>query len=181
MMVLGTEQFYLDDKKVPPRHPLQRLKRLVEFSHEMLDQWFINVASKDAWKGKFERNAGRMKRAFDRVKAQSDSKACGFFDPSLLHGGPHPNRKRREIPQLQLDYDYSDDYDYSAFDMGEDFDRYDRTDPCVGSRQLTTGFRKWAQRYINQCNGQRVYQYQIQRMHRWRTRLQSHMHCPLLH
>ena len=28
-----------DEKKVPPRHPLQRLNRLVEFSEELLTDW----------------------------------------------------------------------------------------------------------------------------------------------
>ena len=29
-----------DDKKVPPRHPLQRLERLTEFSAELLNDWY---------------------------------------------------------------------------------------------------------------------------------------------
>ena len=28
-----------DDKKVPPRHPLQRLNRLTEFSAEIMNDW----------------------------------------------------------------------------------------------------------------------------------------------
>ena len=33
---------FADEKKVPPRHPLQRLNRLVEFSHEFIDSgWFL--------------------------------------------------------------------------------------------------------------------------------------------
>ena len=27
------------EKKVPPRHPLQRLQRLTEFSEELLNDW----------------------------------------------------------------------------------------------------------------------------------------------
>ena len=55
-----------DDRKVPPRHPLQRLNRLVEFSHELLDDWYNWLPSKDAWKDKFEKNADRMGRNFER-------------------------------------------------------------------------------------------------------------------
>merc|ERR1711937_749373 len=33
-------------------------------------------------------------------------------------------------------------------------------DTTVGVKQLTTGFSKWAQRYLSQCSGQRNYQYQ---------------------
>ena len=29
-----------DNKKVPPRHPLQRLQRLTEFSEELLNEWY---------------------------------------------------------------------------------------------------------------------------------------------
>jgi len=99
-LILGTEQLFIDDKKVPPRHPLQRLKRLVQFSHEMLDQWFTTVPSKNRWKDKFDQNAIRMKRAFDRVNANTGNQRCGFFDESLEHGGPSPGapgRRRRQV------------------------------------------------------------------------------------
>merc|ERR1712156_1346796 len=37
------------DKKVPPRHPLQRLNRLVEFTEEIMTQWFSFLPSQQAW------------------------------------------------------------------------------------------------------------------------------------
>ena len=46
-----------DDKKVPPRHPLQRLDRLTEFSEELLTNWYSWLPSKDNWVGKFKNNA----------------------------------------------------------------------------------------------------------------------------
>ena len=36
-----------EDKKVPPRHPLQRLARLNQFANEILNQWFDFLPSKD--------------------------------------------------------------------------------------------------------------------------------------
>merc|ERR1712003_25670 len=81
-----------EDKKVPPRHPLQRLAKLTEFSAEILNEWYTFLTSKDAWIGKFANNAERM-------------------------------------------------------------DRYNREDPVQGTKQITTGFRKWAERYISQCSG----------------------------
>ena len=39
---------------------------------------------------------------------------------------------------------------------GDDL-RYDREDPAVGVKQLTTGFSKWAARFLSQCSGQRNY------------------------
>merc|ERR1712062_187944 len=80
---------------------------------------------------------------------------CGHYDQHQLpHGGPEEDRKRR-----------SDDFD----------DRYDRDDPSVGIKQITTGFRKWAQRYIAACSGQRQYQYQVNRMNKWNSLLQAHL------
>merc|ERR1712156_121835 len=139
-----------DDKKVPPRHPLQRLNRLTEFTEEMLTQWFNFLPSQQAWIEKFANNAERMERNFNR-----GNQRCGFYDADQLpHGGP-AERKRR--------------------DLGDDVDRYDREHPEVGIRQLTTGYRKWAERYLAACSGQRQYQHQINRMNKWNDLLQAHL------
>ena len=55
-----------DDRKVPPRHPIQRLNRLVEFSEELLNMWYDWLPSKDAWVQKFAKNADRMSKNFER-------------------------------------------------------------------------------------------------------------------
>lgn len=127
------------EKKVPPRHPTDRLNRLVEFSQEILRsddfRWF-DKRWITKWEGKFSKNAGRMSKVFER---------CGFYDESLEHGGPAVDRKRRDL----------------------DFDRYNREDPCEGMKQIITGFRKWSERYISKCSGQRNYQYQVVRMGKW--------------
>ncbi|CBY24469.1 unnamed protein product [Oikopleura dioica] len=148
----------VDTKKVPPRHPLQRLQRLTQFSAEILDQWFDFLPSKEIWIRKFERNAERMRVNFERGQQK-----CGFYDPSLPHGGPYDPDERF----LDAEYD-----DYEDFEFDE---RYDREDPCKGSRQITTGYRKWAQRYLSQCSGQARYRFQIKRMHKWRNILHEHL------
>merc|ERR1712023_6824 len=80
-----------DDKKVPPRHPLQRLTRLTDFSAELLNDWYSWLPSKDAWVAKFANNAERMERNFNR-----GNQRCGHYDENQLpHGGP-AERKRRE-------------------------------------------------------------------------------------
>ena len=138
-----------DDKKVPPRHPLQRLTRLTEFSAELLNDWYSWLPSKDAWIQKFANNAGRMERNFNR-----GGQRCGHYDHNQLpHGGPA--RKRR--------------------DLDDDVDRYNREDPVQGTKQLTTGYRKWAERYLAACSGQRNYQHQINRMNKWNDALQAHL------
>ena len=67
-----------DEKKVPPRHPLQRLSRLVEFSGEILHSSafsFKNRGWVSKWHLKFITNANRMEKNFNR--------RCGFYDPTL--------------------------------------------------------------------------------------------------
>merc|ERR1712131_521833 len=137
-----------DDKKVPPRHPLQRLAKLTEFSPEILNEGYGFLPSKDAWIAKFANNAERVERNFNR-----GNQRCGYYDEdNLPHGGPE--RKRREDDEM---------------------DRYNREDPVQGTKQITTGFRKWAERYISQCSGQRQYQHQINRMNKWNSLLQAHL------
>ena len=139
-----------DEKKVPPRHPLQRLNRLVEFTEEIMTEHFPFLPSQQAWINKFATNAGRMERNFNR-----GNQRCGFYDEEQMpHGGPSDDRKRR---------------------AADDVDRYDRDDPSVGVKQLTTGFSKWAARYLSQCSGQKNYQYQVNRMAKWNTELQGHL------
>ena len=140
------------DRKVPPRHPLQRLNRLVEFSAELLNDWYTFLPSQASWIGKFERNAERMERNFER-----GNQRCGFYDENQLpHGGPSERRKRE-------------------IDADAIWDRYDREDPSVGTKQITTGFRKWAERYLSECSGQRNYNYQVNRMNKWNGLLQDHL------
>merc|ERR1712054_617420 len=108
-----------EDKKVPPRHPLQRLAKLTEFSAEILNEWYGFLPSKDSWIQKFANNAERMERNFNR-----GNQRCGFYDENQLpHGGPSERRKRE-------------------IDADAIWDRYDREDPSVGTKQITTGFRK---------------------------------------
>ena len=134
------------EKKVPPRHPIQRLNRLVEFSHELLDDWFNFLPSQVAWKHKVSANADRMQKNFMR-----GNQRCGYYDENKFpHGGP---REKRDVDEV----------------------RYNRENPKIAVKQLTTGFRKWAERYISNCSGQRYYQFQTIRMDKWNDKLQSHL------
>ena len=133
------------EKKVPPRHPLQRLNRLVEFTSEILNSGAFNNKSGNwikMWEAKFANNAERMENNFTR-----GNQRCGFYDENQLpHGGPSDDRKRRDA----------------------EFDRYDRENPCNGMKQIITGFSKWSDRYISKCSGQKNYKYQANRMEKWR-------------
>merc|ERR1719436_2357109 len=83
------------EKKVPPRHPLQRLNKLNKFANEWVAD---NLDAKQAanWGPKFDRNTGRMERRFEQ---------CGYYDDSSEHGGP---RERRDTDGEPLErYDQS--------------------------------------------------------------------------
>ena len=70
-----------DEKKVPPRHPLQRLNRLIQFADEILNSGAFNNKSDkwiNMWSRKFSRNGGRMENNFKR-----GSQRCGFYDATL--------------------------------------------------------------------------------------------------
>ena len=137
-----------EEKKVPPRHPLNRLARLTEFSQIVLTDYFDFLPSQQSWINKFASNAERMERNFQRGEQR-----CGFYDENQLpHGGPE--RKRRSDDEL-------------------DVERLSNH-PAKAITQITTGFRKWAERYLSQCSGQRNSQYQVNRMTRWNAILQAH-------
>jgi len=82
-----------DDKKVPPRHPLQRLNKLTAFANEWVND---NLTGKQAanWGPKFDQNSARMERRFE---------LCGFYDESSEHGGPRERRDTDVEPLERYD------------------------------------------------------------------------------
>jgi len=135
------------DKKVPPRHPLQRLAKLNTFANEWLND---NMDAKVAahWGPKFDRNTARFERRFE---------LCGYYDESNLpHGGPAADRKRRDTSDPMLD----------ALEP-----KYDKENPMKGLLQITNGFRKWSERYIVDCKLQPGKQ--SDRAAKWRGILQA--------
>merc|ERR1712003_224490 len=108
-----------DEKKVPPRHPLQRLDRLVEFSTELLEDHFGFWKRQAKFITKFSKAADRMRDAFER-----NGEKCGYYDPNNLpHGGPE--RKRR--------------------DFDDDFDRY--ISSCNGQAQYQHQVKRFNKYY----------------------------------
>merc|ERR1712157_29243 len=53
--------------------------------------------------------------------------------------------------------------------------RYDRENPDVATRQITTGFSKWAAKYLSTCKAQKGHQHHEKRMIRWNEKLQEHL------
>ena len=129
------------DKKVPPRHPLQRLNKLNIFAAEWCN---ANLSEKAAanWVGKFDRNVGRFERRFQQ---------CGFYDENSEHGGPRERRADDDLAFLDCE--------------GAACPRYDKNNPVRGIQQITKGFSKWAQRYVADCKLQP--QRQVDRSNKW--------------
>ena len=126
------------EKKVPPRHPLQRLNKLNKFANEWVSD---NLSEKQAlnWGPKFDRNTGRMEKRFE---------LCGFYDENSEHGGPRERRQAEE-----------------ETDISGPEGRYDTSNPMRGIQQITRGFSKWAERYIADCGLQPAKQ--VDRMAKW--------------
>ena len=75
-----------EEKKVPPRHPLQRLRRLNQFAQEWLEDNLPKQVS-EHWKPKFDRNTSRFERRFQ---------ICPFYKPGH---GQHGGIVRRDATQ----------------------------------------------------------------------------------
>ena len=211
-----------EDRKVPHRHPLQRLWRLYQFSEEIIQSHFYDS---DMPAGKLDRLRGRIGKWLYLAQRQSflrskyiniiiiliwysiliyiniDTKRCGFYNDGLEHGGPsggednqaagisneqtllnngdantdvvpeeleiynpRPNRRRRS----------DDDDDFNFLDN----ERYNREDPCKGMKQIMTGFRKWADRYIGGCGGQANYKHQVNRANKFYGIFRDGLNCP---
>ena len=137
-----------DDKKVPPRHPLQRLSKLNFFAQEWCN---TNLTAKQAvnWKRKFANNTARFEKRFEK---------CGYYDEQLPHGGPAgAERKRRSGEECEAD------------DVTCIF-RYNKSNPVHGIKQITKGFEKWALRYVSTCQPQQPSR-QVTRALKWNSQL----------
>ena len=64
-----------------------------------------------------------------------------FYFSSLPHGVPADDRERRDLQ----------------------FDRYNCENPCLGMKQIMTGFSKWSRRYISKCSSQKNHSYQTKK------------------
>lgn len=191
------------NKKVPPKTPEQRLNTLKSF----FQRFTAEVVQPVAGDGYADRLNGRMQTMLSRMETAYNRPNCGFFDPTLKHGGPDPHpdhkngdptgpkRNRRLAEEDSEDLQsqacsgkvVNEDGSVETFDplgsMRADCcalewfkaenetacnsgirsgkkkgkDQYARlsNDPQLKWKQITTGTRKWAERYINNCHGQR--------------------------
>merc|ERR1712187_579822 len=87
-----TTLFENEDKKVPPRHPLQRLWRLYQFSEEIIQDWMEDApgfADKPKKVERIRNRIGKWQYMAARQSFNRNTKKCGFYDSGELpHGGP---------------------------------------------------------------------------------------------
>lgn len=192
-----------EDRKVPHRHPLQRLWRLYQFSEEIIQTHFYDS---DMKAGKLDRLRGRIGKWLYLAQRQSflkGTKRCGFYNDGLEHGGPTGGEDNQaggiEYEQTLLNNgdantdvvpdeleiynprpnrrrrsdDSSDDSEFNFLDN----ERYNREDPCIGIKQIFNGFRKWSDRYIGGCGGQDNHEHQVNRAKKFYGIFRNGLNC----
>lgn len=187
------------EKKVPPRHPLQRLAKLSVFYENFFQEMADNEQMRQ---GEADRRTARAKKFLSNMEAAFNRDNCGYYDGEGKHGGPDPNpeinpntgkqRNRRtadnEEDLLEAATEWCAEEVQDGYKIGGVFteqseanwleccqldkDFCDGRQPRSGAanqkaydrlsdnqslkwKQITTGTRKWAQRYINNCSGER--------------------------
>ena len=177
-----------EDRKIPPRHPLQRLWRLYQYSEEIIQTHFYES---DIPAGKLDRIRARIGKWMYLASRQSFLK-CGSYngieantienEQSLLTNKDVPDDV--EVPQELEIYDprpprpnrnrRSDDDDFNLLDN----ERYNREDPCEGIKQIMNGFRKWADRYLGSCRSQKTFRHQRHRANKYYKTFRDGLNCP---
>ena len=120
-------------------------------SQTMLTEWkpvlleaINDVVPTMKGKSSIFKNFGQIISLYGLFKRLLKSFLTDFFS-ALPHGVPADDRERRDLS----------------------FDRYNRENPCIGMKQIITGFSKWSDRYISKCSGQKNHSYQSKRMSKW--------------
>ena len=116
-----------DDKKVPPRTPLQRLNTLSRFVTNFADTQVatkLSPAAADRFKSRIvDGMLNNFKNAFGR-------ETCGYFDPhNMPNGGPDPNPELRPNGKPRQRRDDDDDTIEADFDDLESFCKENEGNP----------------------------------------------------
>lgn len=176
--ILSSSLVLAGEKKVPPRHPRNRLRTLTRFSKEWLD---VNLRNFDTEDKKLRRRGGAYADRFSerfstwsarllRIVDQPD-RDCFFFDPQAPHGGKQKREAGDEPSENAENSENNSDIEYDYSDEADDLLRYDKNNPQRGLRQITTGFRKWAQRYFSDCKNEQESQRHSKRANKWYTKI----------
>ncbi|CBY19831.1 unnamed protein product [Oikopleura dioica] len=132
-----------EDRKVPPQTPGQRIEQLKRHVGRLMVDHFDGCAKRATWEDKLTKILSRAEAAFNRD--------CGFFDPNVANGGPSPSRRRRQADDDEV--------------------RYSETDAIASINGITGGIRKFADRYISECGGQKANKHIVNKANKWRSKL----------
>lgn len=189
-----------NDRKVPPRTPAQRLNTLHRFMNEWVSTEIAGTINRPS------RAANMIANGVARIEArltEAAAKDCFFFDPTLTHGGPRVQRKRRsdnwvgvELTRIQREVDdnsvldffdlyfasqakqsnergISESGDVEIPSLDKQFQERLASEPNLAWKQIGTGFRKWILRYISECNGQATYSYHTNRLAKIHSKIKT--------
>jgi len=157
--------------------PLWRLGQLIGFANDLFDSEaftgpntpkFLSRAG-TKYKKMFNANAVRMDMAYRRN--------CKYYNKDDYFGGPNAENPKQEgydsyptrTQRRRRDTgDWNDDSETEIDQL-----RLSWGNPQLMTKEITTGFRKWAKRYIGHCNGQWKRRHHFHRMHKWNRTLQK--------
>jgi len=147
------------ERKVPPRRPDQRLATLKKFALDWSDRFIgPNCTVCERAHPRHYVFEQKVNVQYDRFVRAYSRPTCRYYNPDLPHGGPNPNpkiRNRRE-EQILLGDDDMDIFDSDLMRVS--------SNPMYALRQIFVGFRKWTERYIAECHGERVHHYHTKRL-----------------
>lgn len=151
------------ERRVPPRRPDQRLAMLKQFA----DDWSARFIGENCTA--CEKSHPRASNFNSKIKLQNNRfihayqrNTCRYYNPDTKHGGPNPNPKPRRTRRENLVAEQLlGDDDMDIFDA-----QYMRvsSNPLHALRQIFVGYRKWTERYISECYGERVHKYHTKRL-----------------
>ena len=134
-----------EEKKVPPKTPEDRINQLKRHITRLMDDHFSSCSKASAWETKMHKVCDRAFKAFTRI-----NKSCGYFDPNHPSGHGGPERKRRAV---------------------DDDLRYSELDAVASINGITGGMRKWSERYIAACGGQKNHDHIVNHSNKWRAKM----------
>ena len=147
-----------------PKSPEARLAQLDGFVKSWLAD---NIAPRRPQRAENLQNSG-LNRMVAKLSAAYTK--CGFFDPEVEHGGPRPEsaRRRRSDEEIWAGQELEDlqemiaanpeldvfESNLSNEERGLQVDMRLSAEPDLALKQITTGLKKWALRYVAECPGE---------------------------
>ena len=136
---------FAGDKVVPNKTPEERMAQLKRHIDRLMVDHFGGCSKAAFWGSKLNKVGDRALKAYNRL-----NRPCSFFDPNVEHGGPAARKRRAD---------------------GDDEVRYSETDAIASINGITAGLRKWSQRYLAECGGQKNHDHLVRHSNKWRAKL----------